>query len=96
MFGRMTVMPIVQLGADADLQVAITTLLQEADQPEITRWIEFPALVLLSLRFLRRRGNAKQRAAVSRICLLSRHSAHAGTERRNQSFVVCDGALKQP
>jgi hypothetical protein len=49
MFGRMTVMPIVQVAADADLQVAITTLLQVADQPEITRWIEFPALVLLFL-----------------------------------------------
>jgi hypothetical protein len=49
MFGRMTVMPIVQVGVDADLQVAITTLRQEADQPEITHWIEFPALVLLFL-----------------------------------------------
>ena len=49
MFGRMTVTPIVQVGADADLQVAITTLLRAADQPEIARWIEFPALVLLFL-----------------------------------------------
>ena len=49
MFGRMTVMPIVQLGADADLQVAITILLRAANQPEIIRWIEFPALVLLFL-----------------------------------------------
>jgi len=49
MFGRMTVMPIVQVGADADLQVAITTLLRAADQPEIARWIEFPGLVLLFL-----------------------------------------------
>jgi hypothetical protein len=49
MFGRMTVMPIVQVGADADLQVAITTLLRAADQPEIARWIEFPTLVLLCL-----------------------------------------------
>jgi hypothetical protein len=44
MFGRMTVMPTVQVGADADLQVAITTPLRAADQPEIVRWIEFPAL----------------------------------------------------
>jgi len=36
MFGRMTVMPIVQVAADPELQVAITTVLQEADQPEIT------------------------------------------------------------
>jgi hypothetical protein len=49
MFGRMTVMPIVQVGADADLQVAITTLLRAADQPEIARWIELPGLVLLFL-----------------------------------------------
>jgi len=49
MFGRMTIMPIVQVGADADLQVAITTLLRAADQPEIARWIEFPTSVLLFL-----------------------------------------------
>jgi hypothetical protein len=49
MFGRMTVMPIVRVGADADLQVAITTLLRAADQPEIARWIELPASVLLFL-----------------------------------------------
>jgi hypothetical protein len=48
-FGRMTVTPIVQGGAGADLQVAITTLLRAADQPEIARWIEFPGLVLLFL-----------------------------------------------
>jgi len=49
MFGRITVTPIVQIGAGANLQVAITTLLREADQPEIARWIEFPAVVLLFL-----------------------------------------------
>ena len=49
MFGRMTVTPIVQVGAGADLQVAITTLLRAADQPEIARWIEFPEVVLLFL-----------------------------------------------
>jgi hypothetical protein len=49
MFGRITVTPVVQVGADADLQVAITTLLRAADQPEIARWIEFPTLVLLFL-----------------------------------------------
>jgi hypothetical protein len=49
MFGRMTVTPVVHVGADADLQVAITTLLRAADQPEIVRWIEFPTLVLLFL-----------------------------------------------
>ena len=49
MFGRMMVTPIVQVGADADLQTAITALLQAAEQPEIVRWIEFPASVLLFL-----------------------------------------------
>jgi hypothetical protein len=49
MFGRITVTPVVHVGADADLQVAITTLLRAADQPEIVRWIEFPGLVLLFL-----------------------------------------------
>jgi hypothetical protein len=49
MFGRMTVMPIVQVGTGADLQVAITTLLRAADQPEIVRRIEFSGLVLLFL-----------------------------------------------
>lgn len=49
MFGRMMVTPIVQVGADADLQTAITALVQAAEQPEIVRWIEFPASVLLFL-----------------------------------------------
>jgi hypothetical protein len=49
MFGRMMVTPIVQLGADADLQAAITALLQAAEYAEIVRWIEFPASILLFL-----------------------------------------------
>ena len=49
MFGPMTVTPLAYVGADADLQVAITTLLRAADQPEIARWIEFSASVLLFL-----------------------------------------------
>ncbi len=49
MFGRMMVTPIVHVGADADLQAAITTLLKTAEQVEIVRWIEFPASVLLFL-----------------------------------------------
>lgn len=50
MFGRMMVTPsIVQVGADADLQAAITALLQAAEHAEIVRWIEFPASVLLFL-----------------------------------------------
>lgn len=49
MFGRMTVTPVVQVGADADLQGAITALLQAAEYVEIVQWIEFPASVLLFL-----------------------------------------------
>lgn len=49
MFGRMMVTPIVQVGANADLQTAINALLQAAEQPEIVRWIELPASVLLFL-----------------------------------------------
>jgi hypothetical protein len=49
MFGQMMVMPIVQVGADAGLQTAITALLQATEWPEIVRWIELPASVLLFL-----------------------------------------------
>jgi hypothetical protein len=49
MFGRMMVTPIVQVGADAELQAAITALLRAAEHAEIARWIEFPASVLLFL-----------------------------------------------
>ncbi len=49
MFGRMTVTRVVQVGADADLQIAIGPLLQATEQPEIVRWIEFPLALLLFL-----------------------------------------------
>ncbi len=49
MFGRMMVTPIVQVGADVDLQASITALLRAAEQVEIVRWIEFPSSVLLFL-----------------------------------------------
>ena len=49
MFGRMMVTPVVQVGADANLQFAITAILQATEQAEIIRWIEFPAAVLLFL-----------------------------------------------
>jgi hypothetical protein len=45
----MIVMPVVQVGVDADLKVAISPLLQATEQPEIVRWIEFPVSVLLFL-----------------------------------------------
>jgi hypothetical protein len=45
----MIVTPIVQVGADADPQVAIAPLLQATEQPAIVRWIEFPFALLLFL-----------------------------------------------
>src|SRR5437899_197502 len=47
MFGRMTVTSVVQVEAGADLQITVAGLLQAAEQPEVVRWIEFPASVLL-------------------------------------------------
>ena len=49
MFGQMIVTPILQLGADADLETATKELLRATEQPEIARWIEFPGSVLLFL-----------------------------------------------
>jgi hypothetical protein len=49
MFGQMTISPILQTEPATDLGAAITALLQAADQPEIVRWIEFPASILLFL-----------------------------------------------
>ena len=49
MFGRMIVTPILQVGRDADLETAITSLSRAAEQAEIGRWIEFPNSVLLFL-----------------------------------------------
>ena len=49
MFGRMMVTPVVQVGADANLQVAIAALLHAAEHAELARWIEFPVSVLLFL-----------------------------------------------
>jgi hypothetical protein len=49
MFGRMMVTPIAQVGTDADLQTAISSLLRSAEQADIVRWIEFPNSVLLFL-----------------------------------------------
>lgn len=49
MFGRMIVTPVVRVGADAGLQVAIAALLQATEQPEIVRWIEFPLALLVFL-----------------------------------------------
>ncbi len=45
----MMVTPIPEVGADADLEAAITSLLRAAEQAEIVRWVEFSASVLLFL-----------------------------------------------
>ena len=42
MFGRTMVTPILEVEADADLEAAITSLLQAAEEAEMVRWIEFP------------------------------------------------------
>ena len=60
MFGRMVVTPILEVGADAGLEAAITSLLRAAEQAEIVRWIDFPASVLL---FLLVPGDAESGAA---------------------------------
>lgn len=49
MFGRMVITPIAQLEADGDLRVAAAALIQQTEDAEIIRWIEFPASVLLLL-----------------------------------------------
>src|SRR5215472_1574487 len=49
MFGRMMVTPIAQVGSNADLQTAISSLVRAAEQAEIVRWIEFPNSVMLFL-----------------------------------------------
>ena len=49
MFGRMMISPTVQIEPETDLQTAVAALLQATEQPEIVRWIEFPASVLLFL-----------------------------------------------
>jgi len=54
MFGQMNVDPLIRLqrgGSDdrSDLDRAVSVLLDQTDHPEIARWIQFPAAVLLFL-----------------------------------------------
>ena len=54
MFGQMNVDPLIRLqprGSDdrSDLDRAVLALLDQTDHPEIARWIQFPAAVLLFL-----------------------------------------------
>ena len=54
MFGQMNVDPLIRLqprGSDdhSDLDRAVSALLAKTDHPEIARWIQFPAAVLLFL-----------------------------------------------
>lgn len=49
MFGQTTISPTMQLQPSADVHTAVAALLTATDQPEIVRWIEFPASLLLFL-----------------------------------------------
>ncbi|MHB8656203.1 MAG: hypothetical protein ACYDA9_20290 [Terriglobia bacterium] len=54
MFGPMTVDPLIRLQPGgfhdrSDLDRAVSALLDQTDHPEIARWIQFPAAVLLFL-----------------------------------------------
>ena len=54
MFGQMTVDPLIRLQRGgvsdrSDLDTAVAALLDKTDHPEIARWIQFPAAVLLFL-----------------------------------------------
>ncbi len=54
MFGQMNVGPFIRLetgrsdGA-SDLDRAVSALLEQTEHPEIARWVQFPAAVLLYL-----------------------------------------------
>jgi hypothetical protein len=92
MFGRMMLTPILQVGADADLQSAIYSLLQSAEQAEIVRWIEFPHSVLLFLLvpgdpesgpvyILSVRSSHSPLSITFHAVLTSRASSHPGSHR---------------
>lgn len=49
MFGRTLILQTLQLEPDTCLQSTVDALLQATEQPEIVRWIEFPASLLLFL-----------------------------------------------
>jgi hypothetical protein len=54
MFGPLQVAPILSLqktgtGHDGSLNAAVARLLEVGDYPEIVRWVQFPAAVLLFL-----------------------------------------------
>ena len=54
MFGQMNVDPLIRLqpgGSDdrSDLDRAVSALLDQTNHPEIVRWVQFPAAVLLFL-----------------------------------------------
>lgn len=49
MFGRMMVSPVLEFKPNTDMQTAVAALLTMTEQPEVARWIEFPASLLLFL-----------------------------------------------
>lgn len=49
MFGKMMISPVVQVDRGTQLQTAVASLLEATEHPNIARWIEFPASLLLFL-----------------------------------------------
>ena len=49
MFGRMTIAPVLEGNPETNLESAVAALVRQTETPEIVRWIEFPASVLLFL-----------------------------------------------
>lgn len=49
MFGKMMISRLVQVDRGTELQTAVASLLKATEHPDIGRWIEFPASLLLFL-----------------------------------------------
>jgi hypothetical protein len=47
MFGTMTILPVLQVNPNNELETAIEALLHAAEDPEIVKWIEFRNSLLL-------------------------------------------------
>jgi hypothetical protein len=47
MFGTMTILPVLQVNSNNELETAIEALLHAAEDPEIVKWIEFRNSLLL-------------------------------------------------
>ncbi len=49
MFGPMTIEPIAQVNPKPNVNSAVAALLEATEAPEVVRWVEFPASLLLFL-----------------------------------------------